>query len=70
MNVESRNYLIASFSVGLGLIAGAGVLLLTTLEWTHLENHPQIPTILFALAMILLGFGCHRIDCLEKRRKD
>ena len=69
MNAESKTYLLASCSVALGLVAGAGVLLLTTLEWARLESHPQLPTVLFVIAMLLLAFGCHRIDCIERQRK-
>ena len=66
MNRESRHYLVASCSIGLGLIAGAGVLLLTTLAWAHLEDVPQLPTVLFFVALALLGYGCHRLDRCER----
>jgi len=69
VNSEGKAYLVASCSIGLGLVAGAGVLLLTTLEWARLSTEPQVPTILFFAAMALLAYGCHKIDCLEDQLK-
>ena len=65
MNAESKCYLVASCSIALGVVAGCGVLLLTTLAWAQVSDFPQLPTVLFFLAMLLLGFGCHKLDCLE-----
>jgi hypothetical protein len=67
MNAEGRNYLIASCSIGLGLVCGAGVLLFTTLAWASVAKEPQLPTVLFFVGIALLAFGCHRIDCLETK---
>ena len=69
MNGESKNYLVASCSVALGLVAGAGVLLLTTLEWARLSTEPQVPTALFFVSILLLAFGCHKLDCIEDELK-
>jgi hypothetical protein len=60
---------IASCSIALGVIAGCGVLLLTTLAWAHMSETPQLPTVLFFLAMALLGYGCHRLDCVERKQR-
>ena len=51
--------------MGLGLVCGAGVLLLTTLAWTSFSTAPQLPTVLFFAAMALLAYGCHKIDCIN-----
>lgn len=69
VKAERRSYLIASCSMGLGCITGSGVLVLTTLAWAHLSDSPQVPTILFFIAMGLLAYGCHRLDCLESARR-
>lgn len=69
MTTESKCYVIASCSIGLGLIAGCGVLLLTTLAWARLADTPQLPTVLFFIAMLLLTFGCHKLDCFERDRR-
>lgn len=69
MDREGRTYLIASCSIGLGLVCGAGVLLLTTLAWARVENIPQLPTVLFFAAILLLAYGCHKIDCIEDTLK-
>jgi hypothetical protein len=69
VNAESKTYVLASCSIGLGLVCGAGVLLLTTLAWTSLSSEPQLPTVLFFAAILLLGYGCHKIDCIEERLK-
>ena len=58
--------LVASCTITLGLIAGIGVLLVTTLAWARLEDVPQLPTILFFAALALLAYGCHRLDCCER----
>jgi hypothetical protein len=65
VNAESKTYLVASCSIGLGLVCGAGVLLLTTLAWARLADAPQLPTVLFFAALLLLAYGCHKIDCAE-----
>ena len=69
MNSEGKAYLVASCSIGLGLVCGAGVLLVTTLAWTSFSSSPQVPTVLFFAAMALLAYGCHKIDCLESQIK-
>jgi hypothetical protein len=46
-----------------------GVLLLTTLAWTSLAREPQLPTVLFFAAILLLAYGCHRLDCIEDELK-
>ena len=69
MNSEGKAYLVASCSIGLGLVCGAGVLLLTTLAWTSFASSPQVPTILFFAAMALLAYGCHKLDCIEDQLK-
>ena len=61
--------MVASCSIALGLAAGCGVLLLTTLAWTQVSEVPQLPTVLFFLAMLLLAFGCHKLDCIENELK-
>jgi hypothetical protein len=66
---KGRQYVIASCSIGLGLIAGIGVLLVTTLEWVHVENAPQLPTVLFFVALGLLAYGCHCLDCWEDNER-
>lgn len=66
MDTEGRSYLIASCSIGLGLVCGAGVLLVTTLAWASVSNEPQLPTVLFFVGIFLLAFGCHKLDCIEK----
>ena len=69
MNSEGKAYLVASCSIGLGLVCGAGVLLLTTLAWASLANAPQLPTVLFFAAMALLAYGCHKLDCIDAQRR-
>jgi len=69
VNSEGKAYLVASCSIGLGLVCGAGVLLLTTLAWTSFASSPQVPTVLFFAAMALLAYGCHKIDCLDEQRR-
>jgi hypothetical protein len=69
MNAESKGYLVASCSIGLGLACGAGVLLVTTLAWARLSGAPQLPTILFFAALLLLAYGCHKLDCIEDELK-
>jgi hypothetical protein len=69
VNAESRTYLVASCSIGLGVVCGAGVLLLTTLAWASLASEPQLPTVLFFVAMLLLAYGCHKLDCLEEEQR-
>jgi hypothetical protein len=69
VNAESKTYLVASCSIGLGLVCGAGVLLLTTLAWASLASEPQLPTVLFFAAMGLLAYGCHKLDCIDEQRR-
>jgi len=69
VNSEGKAYLVASCSIGLGLVAGASVLLLTTLEWARLSTEPQVPTALFFVSILLLAFGCHKLDCIEDELK-
>ncbi|MFL6373412.1 MAG: hypothetical protein ACJ73D_01980 [Pyrinomonadaceae bacterium] len=71
MNAEGKSYLIASCSMGLGLVcgAGAGVLLITTLAWRSVTGAPQLPTVLFFAALLLLTYGCHKLDCVEDELK-
>jgi len=63
-----RDLLIASLSIVAGLVSGIAVLLVTTFESSQLESHPQVPTVLFFLALGLLGYGCHKGDCMERER--
>ena len=69
MNAESKTYLIASCSIGLGLVCGAGVLLFTVLAWARLSSEPQLPTVLFFAAILLVAFGCHKLDRIQDNLK-